>query len=74
MAEGKQLNLRMDADFVEQLERDAIRFGLMGKNTAATQIIETYYEHWKAMQEEILQVRQAHLAKLKKQPPKRLAG
>ena len=59
---------------VEQLERDAKRFGLKGKNSAATEILETYYEHWRAMQEELLSVRQAHLEKLTQATQKRKAG
>ena len=76
MARGDQLNLRMEAGFVDRLEADAKRFGLTGKNSAATEIIETYYEHWRVMQEEMLRVRQAHLDGLQKRklPEKRRAG
>lgn len=81
MASGDQLNLRLEPGFVDKLEADAKRFGLKGKNSAATEIIETYYEHWRAMQEEMLRVRQTHLEKLQtrnqreeKQPEKRRAG
>ena len=76
MAKGDQLNIRLTPEFIARLEADAKRFGLGGKNTAAASIIETYYEHWCAMQEEMLEVREAHLNNLRQRvlPEKRLAG
>ena len=72
---AEQLNLRMDSEFVEQLETDAKKYGLRGKNSAAADILETYYPIWKEMQEEMHVVRRAHLERAKViLPQKRKTG
>ena len=70
-----QLNLRLDPAFIKKLEDDARRFGLNGKNRAAADIIETYYEHWHTMQEEMHALKRSHLETLNLKPePKRRTG
>lgn len=67
-----QLNLRLKPELIKQLERDAERYGLK-KNTIAAEIIETYYEHWHKLQEEIFCLRQEHLKLIGKENRNRLS-